>query len=278
MTARRGGVPDYAGAHRRLRSVRGPATDQRCAECGAPARCWCYDGSDPDERRDPASGRRYSLDPGRYRARCASCHRAVAAGHEPLAPEVVEHAAALYEAGASLDHVAAAVRVTRPTLRTALAAHGVVLRDRAGAVDVAQAVALYEAGASVRQVAARLGAPRAIVRAALAARGVVIRERTAPIDAARAARLYEAGASLRGIALQLHAPAGAVRAALVAHGVAIRPPGPTRRHLRLAVTRADDGRPSEQSAVSTAQNRRPRITFRPFPMTSRQPSTPSDLP
>ena len=56
-------------------SERGPASGRRCAGCAAPAACWSYDGTDPDERTDPARGYRYSLDLDRYQPRCRSCHR-----------------------------------------------------------------------------------------------------------------------------------------------------------------------------------------------------------
>lgn len=303
-----GGVPDYAAMHRRLRALRGPAKGQQCAGCGAVARCWCYDGTDPDEQRDPASGRRYSVDPGRYWPRCASCHRTIAAGHAPLTPDVIEQAAAFYEGGAGVAQTAARFGVTRPALRAALTTRGVVPRRRAAVVDVEQAAALYGTGASIRAVAVRLGVPRHALREALAARGVDIRPRRAVLDTDRACALYEAGeslariasvlgvsrlavraaltargvviraprtragsnvdgnraaalyaagAGLRGIAAQLGVTRPAVRTALTARGVAIRPPGPTRRHLPRPV------------APTAGPNR---VTFQPFPTTSRQPS------
>ncbi len=95
-------VPSYAAVHRRVVGQRGSARDQRCAECGRPARYWCYDGADPDEHRDPGSGRRYSLDPARYRPRCPSCHRAMATSHAALSPAGTTRAAALYRDGSSL--------------------------------------------------------------------------------------------------------------------------------------------------------------------------------
>ncbi len=65
----------YWGARQRLYTTRGAADAQQCAGCAAPARCWSYDGGDPDERRDPGNGVHYSLDLDRYRPRCWSCHR-----------------------------------------------------------------------------------------------------------------------------------------------------------------------------------------------------------
>ena len=67
----------YRAAHERVRAERGPASAQRCAQCGRPAAVWCYDGADPAARTDDR-GRRYSLDPARYRPRCRSCHRRAA--------------------------------------------------------------------------------------------------------------------------------------------------------------------------------------------------------
>ena len=72
---RTAGGPTYATVHAQLRAGRGPATDHECAECGRAARCWSYDGTDPDERQEPTRGLRYSLDLDRYRPRCLPCHR-----------------------------------------------------------------------------------------------------------------------------------------------------------------------------------------------------------
>lgn len=174
-----GRMPDYAAMHRWLPALRGPAAACACAECGAPARCWCYDGSDPDEKRDPASDRRYSLDPDRYRPRCASCHRTIAAGRRPLTPDVIDQADTLYQTGASLTRIAARLGVTRPTVRAALAARGVAIRpprsQATADVDSERAAVLYAAGASLRGIAAQLGVTRPAVRAALIREGVAIR-------------------------------------------------------------------------------------------------------
>ena len=122
----------YSSAHQRVRTERGPATAQRCAECHAPAAVWSYDGTDPDERIDPARGRRYSLDPGRYRARCRACYRlAVVARHRRSGalPELdVDRAARLYRAGASARGIGALMHVGRDAVLTALRAHGVPIR------------------------------------------------------------------------------------------------------------------------------------------------------
>jgi hypothetical protein len=64
----------YGGHHLRLRHQRGPAAAHPCQHCGAPARHWAYDHTDPAERTDPATGCPYSTDPGRYIPLCQSCH------------------------------------------------------------------------------------------------------------------------------------------------------------------------------------------------------------
>jgi hypothetical protein len=69
-----GGSATYAAVHQRLRSVRGPAKTKKCGQCGAPAREWSYDHSDPDQLVDDSCGP-YSLDLARYRPLCARCHR-----------------------------------------------------------------------------------------------------------------------------------------------------------------------------------------------------------
>jgi len=122
----------YSSAHQRVRTERGPATDQRCAECRGPAAVWSYDGTDPDERTDSTRGRRYSLDPGRYRPRCRSCHRhVVVARHRRSGalPELdVDRAVRLYRAGASARGIGALMHVGRGAVLAVLRAHGVPIR------------------------------------------------------------------------------------------------------------------------------------------------------
>ena len=43
-----------------------------CALCGEPASARRYDGLDPDERRDPHTGRAYSTDVAHYQPVCAA--------------------------------------------------------------------------------------------------------------------------------------------------------------------------------------------------------------
>jgi hypothetical protein len=63
----------YSGAHMRLRDLRGPASEQPCANCGKQARHWAYDHADPDERQSPEGP--YSTDPTHYLALCVPCHK-----------------------------------------------------------------------------------------------------------------------------------------------------------------------------------------------------------
>lgn len=119
----RGAGLSYAGLHRRLRAVRGPAAGRPCAECSAPACVWSYDGTDPDERNDPARGYRYSLDLARYRARCRSCHRRTTALE-------VERVARLYRAGASSAGIAALLDISPTTVLRALRTQDVPIRSR----------------------------------------------------------------------------------------------------------------------------------------------------
>jgi len=68
--------PSYTSAHERIYSLRGPASEQACAECGADAQDWAYDHSDPAELYGgPGTKRPYSANPQRYRALCRRCHR-----------------------------------------------------------------------------------------------------------------------------------------------------------------------------------------------------------
>jgi hypothetical protein len=43
-----------------------------CAVCGQPATHRGYDGLDPNEQRDPHTGRSYSIDMAHYQALCAT--------------------------------------------------------------------------------------------------------------------------------------------------------------------------------------------------------------
>jgi hypothetical protein len=48
------------------------ATVKACAVCSQPATHLGYDGLDPDERRDPHTGRSYSTDLAHYQPLCAT--------------------------------------------------------------------------------------------------------------------------------------------------------------------------------------------------------------
>jgi hypothetical protein len=43
-----------------------------CAVCGEPAVGWSYDGLDPNEQRDPRTGRAWSADVAHYRTACTA--------------------------------------------------------------------------------------------------------------------------------------------------------------------------------------------------------------
>lgn len=43
-----------------------------CAVCGEPSVGWSYDGLDPNEQRDPHTGRAWSADMSHYRPACAA--------------------------------------------------------------------------------------------------------------------------------------------------------------------------------------------------------------
>jgi hypothetical protein len=50
------------------------ATITPCSVCGEPASGWSYDGLDPNQRRDPHTGRLWSADATHYHPVCAA-HR-----------------------------------------------------------------------------------------------------------------------------------------------------------------------------------------------------------
>jgi hypothetical protein len=124
----------YAAVRRRVRAERGPASAQACAECGAPAVCWSYDGTDPDERTHPVRGVAYSLDLARYRPRCRFCrrrrdHLGELAPARRRAPDLdVARAIRLYQAGASCRGIGAVMGISTEAVRSALRANGVALR------------------------------------------------------------------------------------------------------------------------------------------------------
>lgn len=50
----------------------GGAKAEPCALCGEPSIDWRYDGLDPNEQRDPSTGRIWSADMTHYRPVCAA--------------------------------------------------------------------------------------------------------------------------------------------------------------------------------------------------------------
>jgi hypothetical protein len=127
-------APGYCATRQRLVTVRGPAAAQPCAACDREAQVWSYDGTDPDERTDPARAHRYSLDPARYRPLCRSCHRRATA-RGAAGPLDVERAAWLYRAGASSRGIAAVLDASPSAVLRALRAHGVSIRSRSRRTD-----------------------------------------------------------------------------------------------------------------------------------------------
>lgn len=83
MANRRTTKIGYAGAHDRVRKLRGRAADHLCQWCGKDAAYWAYDGRDKNEFRDQRG--RYSLDVRRYVPMCIPCHGRFDAGRG-LAP------------------------------------------------------------------------------------------------------------------------------------------------------------------------------------------------
>jgi hypothetical protein len=97
---------------------------------------WAYDGADPAERTEPGRGRRYSLDPGRYRPLCRFCHRRAVLDRAAPVPEPrrgapvmdVDRAERLYAAGASAAGIAGLLRVSPDAVLRALRARAVTIR------------------------------------------------------------------------------------------------------------------------------------------------------
>ncbi|WP_219418586.1 hypothetical protein [Pseudonocardia nigra] len=126
----------YRAALTQLRASRGAPDAQRCADCAGLAAVWAYDGTDPDERTEPGRGRRYSLDPARYRPLCRFCHRRAVLDRAAPVPEArrgapaldVDRAVRLYAAGASAAGIAALLRVSPDAVLRALRAREVVIR------------------------------------------------------------------------------------------------------------------------------------------------------
>ena len=74
------------GDPRRVRKLRGRASQYICTECGGPAQQWAYNHRDPDVIRAPmdallGAGMLYSADPAFYQPMCKRCHSAFDAKH-----------------------------------------------------------------------------------------------------------------------------------------------------------------------------------------------------
>ncbi len=132
-----GSGSSYRTALAQVRATRGGPEVQACAECGGLAAVWSYDGLCPQERAEPGRGRRYSLDPARYRPRCRFCHRrAVVDRAEPVVPPPrvagpvmdVDRAVRLYTAGATASGIAGLLRVSPDVVLRALRAREVPIR------------------------------------------------------------------------------------------------------------------------------------------------------
>jgi len=133
-----GAGTSYRAVLAQLRASRGAPDAQRCAECGGAGSVWSYDGADPDERTEPGRGRRYSLDPARYRPRCRFCHRrAYLDAAAPLevpparraAPSLdVDRAVRLYTAGATAAGIAGLLHVSPQAVLRALRARDIAIR------------------------------------------------------------------------------------------------------------------------------------------------------
>lgn len=100
-------IVDYRTVHMRLRRYIGSARTMKCADCGDKAAVhWSYDHLDPDERMSP-EGVPYSIKPGHYQPRCASCHKLY--DHAYLRREAIRHALnQLVSAAEETGNVAAA--------------------------------------------------------------------------------------------------------------------------------------------------------------------------
>lgn len=77
LPPRTGGVVKYQMAHHRVKMLWGSASIYACIFCGAPAREWSYDGTDPSEFLENVDGcvLAYSIHPEFYRPLCVTCHR-----------------------------------------------------------------------------------------------------------------------------------------------------------------------------------------------------------
>lgn len=78
ITDTRVAAPGYNASHQRVYRDRGPAKMHACV-CGAPARHWAYDHTDPSELTSAYGP--YSADPARYIPLCVPCHKRMDLAH-----------------------------------------------------------------------------------------------------------------------------------------------------------------------------------------------------
>lgn len=67
--------PSYNRAHKRVRSLFGPASKHYCVECKDKADDWSYNHTDPQDHFESKELLPYSMDPSHYSPRCRPCHR-----------------------------------------------------------------------------------------------------------------------------------------------------------------------------------------------------------
>lgn len=84
MPSQNGDDVTYSGAHRRVRRLRGPASQYLCRHCPQQAEQWAYGHLDPNEKMGAVPGGSmlaFSVDPNHYIPLCISCHIALDMKH-----------------------------------------------------------------------------------------------------------------------------------------------------------------------------------------------------
>jgi len=126
----------YWAAHDRLKRTRGLASTHPCADCGAPAREWCYDHHDPDARTN-LRGWAYSLNPAHYRPLCRRCKRRNDTAHAtPLLD--TRQVTQLYQKGHGIKTIAKALQQPYSRIRRTLLTAGITLRPSTHAIHQAR--------------------------------------------------------------------------------------------------------------------------------------------
>lgn len=77
----KGPNPSWDAVHKRLEREAGPASQQLCVDCDAPASEWSYNHMAACELIDAKRGSPFSLDLGDYDPRCIPCHRRFDSAH-----------------------------------------------------------------------------------------------------------------------------------------------------------------------------------------------------